>query len=749
MHMGRCGSFQVVLWLWVAAWGSARADDPDLMVPRLVVEHEMAHDDGAAADLSQMVLSVGKRLESVQESASIVTVVTREQIVARGYRTVSDILNDLPGFEAYRPMQLQHTDEAMVRGNARTLLVLWNGVPLNSPQDNRRPLGYDLPLSVVDRVEILSGPGGVLWGASAFLGIVNITTLRVGTRDSRAELSAGVGGGRGAQAAGYASASVAQALFAGQARLFANVTLYTSRDAALRPAYDALVTPFGPPDTDATFTFRSSLGDTTNARDLYLPLTLAVDVGPVRLDLFYPLVSRQFREFNTFAIRTDYAVDSSGVRTKGGASSRLDERVALVNLQVSGTLGARTHVVGRVYATGFENVWPRDVAFGLGETTQEALITRYAYEGDVDALVDGAYRLGTAVDATQRRGAHHVISGAEVYLEGMHEIHRRLTAGLVLGGQQHFVREGNRLILSAFAQDKLALGQRLQLAVGLRGQYVPSAYDPLLLGSVAVLYSPLPKLYLKLNVAQGFRPPPLVYVLANDDPTTNPLPHRQANPDLRAERSVAVEADLSAIVLKKQRRVEYVALRLGYQLTRIDDLVVLADSFSVNAGRREMHSVEARAEAMLEGHHRVTFAYGSLRGYDAATGPLRHVANHKLHVGLEARPWRRVSAMIAATSFGPEEDLNRLPVTAPTSATERVVAPPSSVVVDRIPPVFHARAGVRLEEAFGLPVDAAVFVQNLFDVGTFVPDQDFDKREAPIPLPAAGRSVTVTLTGRL
>src|SRR5258706_9808291 len=151
--MAKLGSMLSGATLSLGLVGSAAAQEvvgsADIEVPVLVIETPagQAHDEAESeTDLTQMVMSAAKRVQTVQESASIVTVVTRSQIQVRGYKDFSSLLDDIPGFEGHRPTFYFDTSEAFARGNARTMLVLWNGIPLNSPQTNQRAFGSYLPM---------------------------------------------------------------------------------------------------------------------------------------------------------------------------------------------------------------------------------------------------------------------------------------------------------------------------------------------------------------------------------------------------------------------------------------------------------------------------------------------------------------------------------------------------------------------------------------------------------------------------
>jgi iron complex outermembrane receptor protein len=115
------------------------------------------------------------------EAPAIITTVTREQIAVWGHRTVAEVLNHLLGFYVVD----DHTSpNVAVRGisgglysESSIIKVLINGhaVPFASTSGNG--LGAELiPLSAVERIEVIRGPVSALYGADAFLGVVNIQT---------------------------------------------------------------------------------------------------------------------------------------------------------------------------------------------------------------------------------------------------------------------------------------------------------------------------------------------------------------------------------------------------------------------------------------------------------------------------------------------------------------------------------------------------------------------------------------------
>lgn len=128
-----------------------------------------------------VVFTAARRTQRTTDLAVPVSVLTREDIRSRGVRRISDMLLQVPGLDA---LTLDRNRSAVgVRGlhheyGDRTL-VLINGRNASSPLVG----GVDwsaLPLFVDDleRIEVVRGPGGAVWGANAFNGVVNLITTR-------------------------------------------------------------------------------------------------------------------------------------------------------------------------------------------------------------------------------------------------------------------------------------------------------------------------------------------------------------------------------------------------------------------------------------------------------------------------------------------------------------------------------------------------------------------------------------------
>lgn len=137
------------------------------------------------------VVTVASRMpESPSSAPAVVQVVDRKTIQKYGYRTLAELLSAQPGFFM---MEQGAGSLPYLRGIANAILVLYDGVPI--PTNGNRsyyPLDDELSLLSVKQVEIIRGPGSVLWGADAFAGIVNIVPM-TGKDVERSVVSVGAG----------------------------------------------------------------------------------------------------------------------------------------------------------------------------------------------------------------------------------------------------------------------------------------------------------------------------------------------------------------------------------------------------------------------------------------------------------------------------------------------------------------------------------------------------------------------------
>ena len=141
-------------------------------------------------DLAQVkVYSASRHLEDAREAPSSVTVITAEEIRHYGWRTLADILNSQRGFYISNDRNYTYVG---VRGFLRPgdfdsrVLLLLNGHRTNDNLYDSAYFGNEFPLDVdlIDRIEIVRGPGSSLFGTDALFAVINVITREPTARPS-------------------------------------------------------------------------------------------------------------------------------------------------------------------------------------------------------------------------------------------------------------------------------------------------------------------------------------------------------------------------------------------------------------------------------------------------------------------------------------------------------------------------------------------------------------------------------------
>ena len=129
------------------------------------------------------VTSVSKKDQKLSQVASAIFVITQEDIRRSGATNIPDLLRMVPGMDVAqinantwaisgRGLNAEFANELLVMVDGREIYtpttggVFWDVV--------------DIPLEDIERIEVIRGPGGSVWGANAVNGVINILTKKAG-----------------------------------------------------------------------------------------------------------------------------------------------------------------------------------------------------------------------------------------------------------------------------------------------------------------------------------------------------------------------------------------------------------------------------------------------------------------------------------------------------------------------------------------------------------------------------------------
>jgi vitamin B12 transporter len=193
---------QAAMLLYAVALLPALADDPPVV-------------DGAPPDapsdavvpLHEVVVTATRIPTDIENIPAGVSVVDRATMQTRDYDTLTDALSALPGVRVSQSGGPGGNASVFIRGtNSDHVLVLLDGMPINDGADPDGAFNFGVDtLGDIERIEVVRGPMGALYGSNAIGGVINLIT-RKGTQPGL-HLTGDVAGGYPAQGMGTINAS--------------------------------------------------------------------------------------------------------------------------------------------------------------------------------------------------------------------------------------------------------------------------------------------------------------------------------------------------------------------------------------------------------------------------------------------------------------------------------------------------------------------------------------------------------------
>ena len=130
-------------------------------------------------ELEKVEIISSPRIEipSLDNSINIVTI-SKEQIENSTATNISELLQQVAGLDIRRRGAEGMQADLYIRGGSfdQTLLLI-DGIKVEDPQTGHHTMNMTLPLEVIEKIEIIKGSAGRMYGQNAFTGAVNILSL--------------------------------------------------------------------------------------------------------------------------------------------------------------------------------------------------------------------------------------------------------------------------------------------------------------------------------------------------------------------------------------------------------------------------------------------------------------------------------------------------------------------------------------------------------------------------------------------
>jgi outer membrane receptor for ferrienterochelin and colicins len=153
--------------------------------------HNLYSDDSGYDELMGMsieelmdfeIVTATRTNTSIADIPASVVIITRQEIEAMGYRSISEIIQNIPGFYMIDDYNFYGYNSFGVRGFFNSgmfnnVIILVNGVSQkNEPGGDFQEILINVPPEAIERIEVVRGPMSVTYGSGAFFGAINIIT---------------------------------------------------------------------------------------------------------------------------------------------------------------------------------------------------------------------------------------------------------------------------------------------------------------------------------------------------------------------------------------------------------------------------------------------------------------------------------------------------------------------------------------------------------------------------------------------
>jgi outer membrane receptor protein involved in Fe transport len=147
-------------------------------------DHEMEQLLNIGFEALTTVTVASKKEETIDHAPGVINVVTAEEIQRYGARNLRDVLNRQTHIQIVGSNLFPHNRTGL-RGVTLThvetdVLLLLNGRPIRDSGNSsaNQDLYSSFPIETIKQIEIIRGPGSVLYGTNAFAGVINLITKK-------------------------------------------------------------------------------------------------------------------------------------------------------------------------------------------------------------------------------------------------------------------------------------------------------------------------------------------------------------------------------------------------------------------------------------------------------------------------------------------------------------------------------------------------------------------------------------------
>ena len=160
------------------------------------IEEEVA-DFYGELDMVSIATGTSKRID---KAPAVTTLITAEDIARSGASHLDEVLEMVPGLHV-APSTISRLDSVYSIRGIQTgfnpqVLVLLNGTEFKNSFSGGLPYTFRFPANLIERIEVIRGPGTAVYGADAYSGVINIVTKNLSSSANSAGARIGSFGSR-------------------------------------------------------------------------------------------------------------------------------------------------------------------------------------------------------------------------------------------------------------------------------------------------------------------------------------------------------------------------------------------------------------------------------------------------------------------------------------------------------------------------------------------------------------------------
>lgn len=564
-------------------------------------------------EMEEIVIA-NRQKTPVKKAPAIATVISAQEIRNMGARNISDILSRVPGIgvtigtvPVMRAIEMRGIKTLFTE----RILVMIDGHKLN---DNLTGSAFHhisaASVDNIERVEIIRGPGSALYGANAFLGIINIVTRNAAT-------IAGVQGTAGGGSFGTQHYNL--------------LLGHESKRLSAAGSFDYYNT-----DGPSYHIPKDAIGRAGNTKEWQEKMETSVNVS-----------------YEGLTLRGGYRKNSNGPYI-GAASALNDESIVrygnfgYFDVNYVLPISKKFETIAKFYGdfflgNNYFELLPEGVPGYPDGMTGETESTRRMLGGELtvnyelsDHMLTGgfAYENSSIYDVGSKANFHPVTFAP-------------LGSFQDISSWGSFIDESNVDIWAAYFQDVWTINDKMSLTVGVRHDHysdLGGTTNP----RAGFVWEFMKGSFLKLLYGSAFRAPSFAELHQKNNPSY------VGNPGVKPETIDTYEAGI------EHRFLGNYTLRLNYFYNDLKDLIVLTQKQSAtdpvttqNKGSAKIQGIEAELLFDFNNSNYGYVNYSFQHPEDGTTGErLPDVPSHKINAGLNLALWKYLNANIGFSWIG-------------------------------------------------------------------------------------------------